>query len=225
MLIEHIDNFYRKEPPAKERTNFYISEADNCPRQTYYSFKNKPKATTEPQVKRILEQGEYTHLRLMSALFGMGIVRAVEITIPPNELFRGRADAIITFNDEPYLLEIKTVKDYAFKIMEKPTAAITKQVQLYLHYFNLDKAIVIVENKDTQALKEFIVEKDQKLIDGLLQQFDYLQDQVGSNVVPQKPEDLAAWKCKLCAYQFCKYFTGKKQEAFAHLDEEGNPQS
>ena len=222
MLKERIDKFYAKEPPSKEREHFYVSEADNCPRQTYYAFKRKPRAKTEPQVRRILEQGDYTHLRLMGALFGMGIVRSVEIGIPPNEQFSGRADAIVTIDNEPYVVEIKSTKDYAFKIMEQPTSAMMKQVQLYMHYFNINKSIVLVENKDTQALKEFIIEKDQKIIDKLLQHFDYLRDQIGSNVVPQKPEDLEAWKCKYCPYQFCKYFTGEKQEAFKNLDEEGN---
>ena len=97
-----------------------------------------------------------------------------------------------------------------------------KQLQLYLHFFNLQKGILVVENKDTQELKEFIVEKNQELINKLLQQFDYLKDQIGSEVTPQKPENLEPWKCKLCPYQFCKNFTGEKKEEFKNLDEEGN---
>lgn len=222
MLIERIDAFYVKQPKEKERTAFYVSEADNCPRQTYYAFKNKPRAELEAQTVRILEHGDYSHMRLMSALFGMGIVKAVEISLPPGELFRGRADAILVIDNEPYLLEIKTMKDYAFRTLEKPNAAMVKQLQLYLHFFNLQKGIVVVENKDTQELKEFLVEKDEDIVRQLLQQFDYLQGQIGSNVVPQKPDTLEAWKCKLCPYQFCTYFTGKKLPAFEQLDAEGN---
>tara|TARA_Y100000310_G_scaffold335338_2_gene417148 strand:+ start:50933 stop:51607 length:675 start_codon:yes stop_codon:yes gene_type:complete len=222
MLIEKIDKFYEKQPYNKERTAFYVSEADTCPRQIYYSFKNKPKAQLEARTRRIFEQGDYSHMRLMSALFSMGIVKAVEITIPLNEQFNGRADAIITLEEESYVLEIKTTKDYAFKILEKPTPAMEKQLQLYLHFFNIQKGILIVENKDTQELKEFVVEKNEELINKLLQQFDYLRDQIGSTVTPQKPENLEPWKCKLCPYQFCKYFTGEKKEEFKNLDEEGN---
>ena len=84
MLVERIDSFYGKQRGEKERRSFYVSEADSCPRQIYYAFKNKPRSEFEPQTKRILEQGTYTHMRLMSALFGMGVVKAVEIAIPPN---------------------------------------------------------------------------------------------------------------------------------------------
>ncbi|MEK6903188.1 MAG: hypothetical protein AABW64_00900 [Nanoarchaeota archaeon] len=222
MLVERIDSFYGKQRGEKERRSFYVSEADSCPRQIYYAFKNKPRAEFEPQTKRILEQGTYTHMRLMSALFGMGVVKAVEIAIPPNELFSGRADAILALDNEPYILEIKSMKDYAFYKLTTPSFAMIKQVQMYMHYFHLEKSLIIVENKDTQELKEFIIKKDEAMINQLIHQFDYLQNQIGSSVVPQKPEDLEPWKCKLCPYQFCMYFTGKKLPAFEHLDQEGN---
>jgi len=94
----------------------------------------------------------------------IGVVIAAEIRIPEEKIFHGRADAIVSIDNEPYVLEIKSMNSYAFKRLEEPDKAHLKQIQLYMHYFNIDKGIILVENKDNQELKEFVAGKDEKIL-------------------------------------------------------------
>ncbi len=209
MLKEKIDDFYSKPEEEKERKNFWISEADTCPRAVFYAFKNMPKAKRDAQSYRILEHGEFTHIRLMRALFGMGIVRATEIKIPEDQVFRGRADAIITLDNESYVLEIKTMNKGAFQFSSAPQKAHYRQIQLYMHYFNITKGIILIENKDTQELKEFLIEKDEQEIKKIFEEFEILKKQIATDEVPMKPIDLEEWKCRYCPYDFCEFFLGR----------------
>ena len=211
MLKERIDEFYNIKEEEKERTHFYVSETDNCPRAVFYSFKSMPKAKLDPIVQRKMEHGTFTHIRLMSALFGLGVVRATEIKIPEDQLFKGRADAIVTMGGEIYVLEIKSMNNGFFKNLNQPNKAQNRQIQLYMHYFNIDKGIVLVENKDTQELKEFIVLKNEEEIAKVFSEFEELKSKIKNNEVPNKPFDLEEWKCRYCPYEFCEFFLGKNK--------------
>jgi CRISPR/Cas system-associated exonuclease Cas4 (RecB family) len=72
-----------------------------------------------------------------------------------------------------------------------------------MHYFNINKGIILVENKDSQELKEFIVEKDEKLLQEISAKFTSLKKMVDSNTLPLKPKfrNDEKWKCDYCQYR------------------------
>jgi len=201
MIIEKINNFYKKEEEPRDRDLFYINEVGDCPVKIYYAFKKLPKEQLKPGVYMKFAHGSYAHMHLMSLLFSLGIAKSVEINIPENELFRGRADAIIVIDGEPYIIELKTVNKIGFESLAKPDYDMVKQLQLYLYYFNLNKGIILIENKDTQELKEFMIKKDEMQIKQILNEFIELKKKIESNKIPEKPEELAEWKCDYCVYK------------------------
>jgi len=200
MLKELIDQFYLDGFKEKDRTHFYMSEVGQCPRKIYFKFKKAPRKEPEPRILRLYDHGDYTHMRIMSVLFSLGIVRAVEIRTPPQELIAGRADAIIGLEGKPYILDIKTSSQYKFSKLDTPEVDDVKQIQLYLHYFKIPQGILLYEDKNTQELKEFLVEYDPVLVQKILKDLEVLREQIEKDVIPAIPEGLEPWRCEYCEY-------------------------
>ena len=189
------------------RDYFYVSEVDSCPRALFYKMKGYPKEPFTPTTYRKLDNGDYVHRRIMSMLLSLGIVVAAEIRIPEDKIFHGRADAIVSIDDELYVLEIKSANKYAFEKMDRPDPAHLKQVQLYMHYFKIDRGIILVENKNDQELKEFTVHRDEKLLSEISHTFQNLKEMVSTNTIPPKPNYGRSdkWRCDYCAFrETCK---------------------
>lgn len=219
MIKEKIDEFYTRKQNEREKNHFYITDAGKCPRTIYFQFKKIPKKEMEARVLRLLEHGEYTHMRIMAVLFSMGLVRASEIEIPKQEIINGRADAIISMNNELYVVEIKSINKNAFSMLKEPNQDHLKQIQLYLHYFKIPKGILVYECKDTQDIKEFLINYDEKFVIKILDSLNNLKKEIDSNQIPNIPEDLEAWRCDYCSYlEECKKHGGpKKKEAKAKV--------
>lgn len=198
MIKEKIDEFYLSKQRDRDKEHFYITDAGKCARAIYFQFKKVPKKAMDARVLRVFDHGDYTHLRIISTLFSLGLVKATEIDIPNKEIVHGRADAIVTIDGEPYVIEIKSMNSMSFGKLESPDPDHYKQIQLYLHYFNLKKGIVIYENKNTQEIKEFSVDYDPETVKEVLEKFHILKAQIQSNIIPSK-EDMG-WKCSYCPY-------------------------
>jgi len=204
MIIEKIDELYSREYGERDRTAFYISEAGKCPRAIWFAYKKFPKKPKDARTQRIFEHGDHTHMRFMAALFALGLVTAVEVKIPDQEIIHGRADAIISLDGEPYVVELKSVGSYKFKKGEADSDHI-RQLQLYLHYFKIKKGILLYENKDNQELMEFVFEYNPALVAEILAGFEKLRKQVDGNEMPDVPQHLEDWRCKFCDYaESCK---------------------
>jgi len=201
MLKELIDQFYADSFKDKDKEHFYITDAGKCPRAIYFKFKKYPKKQPEPRILRIFDSGDYTHMRIMSVLFGLGIVRSVEVKIPPQEIISGRADAIIDIDGKPYVVEIKSSSQYKFANLDKPEPDHMKQIQLYLHFFKIPQGILLYEDKNTQDLKEFPVEYDPFLVQNVLRDFKTLKEQIDKNIIPPIPKDIEPWRCEYCEYR------------------------
>ena len=98
MLIELIDKYYQKKREEKDQHSFYVTDAGRCPRAIFFSMKGFPRKEKEPKLLRILDRGEMIHQGLMRSLFESPDIRVVaaEISIPPNSIVKGRADAIVS---------------------------------------------------------------------------------------------------------------------------------
>lgn len=199
MLKERIDGFYKARQSSREKTAFYVSDAGKCPRAVWFSRKGYPKKPMEPRAMRVFEHGDHTHMRFMSALFSLGLVTAVEVSIPENEFIHGRADAIISIDGEPYVVELKSVNSFKFKQGDINPDHV-KQLQLYLHFFKIKKGVLLYENKDNQELQEFLVEYDPEFVKKLLDFFAKLKEKVDTNEIPNIPADIERWRCEYCDY-------------------------
>ncbi len=199
MITELIDEFYKNKQSNRGKVAFYATDSGKCPRAIYFAMKNYPKKESDARTMRIFEHGDHTHMRIMAVLFSLGLVTAVEVGIPENELIHGRADAIISFKGEPYVVEIKSVNSIKFKKGE-PDKDHVKQLQIYLYFFKIKKGILIYENKDNQDLKEFLIESNEEVVKNSISFFNILKENVEKSIIPGIPKDIEDWRCDYCPY-------------------------
>jgi CRISPR-associated exonuclease Cas4 len=213
MLKEKIDSLYGSKQESRDKLAFYISDAGKCPRAIWFAMKKYPKKEVDARVMRIFEHGNHTHMRIMAALYSLGLVTASEIGIPDNQMVHGRADAIVNIDGDLYVLEIKSVNSMRFRKAE-PDQDHIKQLQLYLYFFNIKKGILLYENKDNQEIKEFIIEYDEALVKKIFSEFNILKEQVEKSKVPEIPENLEDWRCEYCPYlESCEKIEEKEMKA------------
>jgi len=202
MLKELIDKFYLDREKDRQQHHFYITDAGKCPRAIFFKFKNVPREKIEPQVLRMFDHGDYIQMQILSILMSLGIVRASEINIPPQELISCRADAIITLNNELYVVDFKSMNSMIFKSLISPKEDNINQIQLYLHFFKIPKGILLYVNKDTLELKEFLVEYDSNRAEQLLKDLAELKSKINANIVPERlPDYPQNWQCQYCQFR------------------------
>ena len=75
--------------------------------------------------------------------------------------------------------------------------------RLYMHYFKIDRGIILVENKNDQELKEFTVHRDEKLLSEISHTFHNLKEMVNTNTIPPKSNYGRGdkWRCDYCAFK------------------------
>ncbi len=206
MLKELIDKFYldRERNRGREQTRFYITDAGRCPRAIFFKFKKAPKEEMEARVLRMFDHGDYIHQLIMRSLVAVRDVRVItaEVNIAPQEIISGRADAILSDGKDLYVLDIKSMNSMVFKNLDMAKEENINQVQLYLHFFKVPKGILLYVNKDTQELKEFIIDYNPAVAKNLLQNLTNLKTKIDSNTIPSRilsyPDD---WQCKYCAFR------------------------
>jgi len=220
MLKELLDQFYLDRDRDREQHHFYITDAGKCSRAIFFKFKNVPREKMEPRVLRMFDHGDYIQMQILNNLFSLGIVRASEVKIPPQELISGRADAIITLNNELYVVDFKSMNSMVFKNLTEPKKDNINQIQLYLHYFKIPKGILLYVNKDTLELKEFLIEHDPAIAQKLLKDLTDLKTKIDSNVVPQRipgwPEE---WQCQYCQFKEICQMAGEKEISWLEYSE------
>jgi len=202
MLKELIDQFYLDKERDREQHHFYITDAGRCGRSTFFKFKNIPREKMEARILRMFDHGDYIQMQILNSLFSLGIVRASEIKIPPQELVSGRADAIVTLDNELYVVDFKSMNSMIFKNLTQPKEENINQIQLYLHFFKIPKGILLYVNKDTLELKDFLVNYNPTTARSLLKELAGLKVKIDKNIVPDRipsyPDD---WQCKYCQFR------------------------
>lgn len=211
MLKELIDKFYIENQKNNGQIKFYITDAGKCSRAVFFKLKNAPRQAMDARILRIFEHGEHIHRNIFNILYRLKIGVTTEIPIPSQEIISGRADAILCINNENYVLDIKSINSMIFRNLNQPKEDNLFQLQLYMHYFNIKKGILLYIDKDQQNIKEFTVDYDQELVKGLLDGFYDLRAKIEANSVPGRlPDYPLNWQCSYCQFkEICKIADGQ----------------
>lgn len=93
-----------------------------------------------------------------------------------------------------YLIDFKTMKSMDFRRQDPPAWAVDKwecQANVYLDFFDLDKAIFVGINKDSpHDLKEWEFHKNQPLIDAIYQKWELVGMCLEEGIEPPQDEDI-----------------------------------
>lgn len=212
MLKELINQFYSDRERDRQQHHFYITDAGKCPRAIFFKFKGAPREKIEPRILRLFDRGDYIQMQVLNSLFSLGVVRSSEVRIPPQELVSGRADAIVTLNNELYVVDFKSMNSMIFRGLTQPKEDNVNQIQLYLHFFKIPRGILLYVCKDTLEIKEFLVEYNSGRVQKLLKGLSGLKAQINANAVPQRlveyPEN---WQCRYCQFKEICVMAGDKE--------------
>jgi CRISPR/Cas system-associated exonuclease Cas4 (RecB family) len=210
MLKDLIDQFFLDKEHDREQDHFYITDAGKCERAIFFKFKRVAREKMTAEVLRMLDHGDYVQMHILNSLFSLGVVRAAEIRIPPQEIISGRADAIVTLNNELYVVDFKSMNGYKFQGLEAPPQDNINQIQLYMHFFRIPKGILLYVDKNTLALKEFFINYNPGLAKTLLSSLENLKVKIDSDIVPASFLDYPKnSQCRYCSFKsICKIAGG-----------------
>jgi CRISPR/Cas system-associated exonuclease Cas4 (RecB family) len=128
--------------------------------------------------------------------------------------FEGHCDGVIDVRGtdfaqgkfDMFVVDFKSAKDETFCELTEPKREHVVQVNIYMWLLELDAAVVLYENKNTQNLKEFFVPRDDKLIENIKEKAVELQEILAAHKLPPRPSDFSRSKfpCFLCEFvRFC----------------------
>ena len=222
---ENYNRSQLKSKERQEQLKFYPSSLGMPDRDIVLSmlgYIGKPKSG---ETMLILENGTSFHNRMEALFEDMGIMVAPELSLKHPKLYiSGRSDAIIwnylreegepdgeiitlTSPDgtvvyegpENYvmLVEFKSIAENGYYNLRKsrPNDAHEQQLQLYFYLTGITKGIVYYENKNNQKHTEYIVDRDEELIHGVVNRIKKLINYAKERKIPESeftPTDIPA---------------------------------
>ena len=161
-IVDRLPKFQQKKSFAPSSIT-YSDGQGVCARYWYIAFDG---ATFEdfssPFSVANMDSGTLSHGRIQSAMAKSGVLKDSEFKLihddPP--IF-GYVDALMEWNDEEIVGEIKTTNNDSFeyrKKVNKPKSDHIEQVLIYMKLLGKQKGLIIYENKNNHELLVFPVE-------------------------------------------------------------------
>lgn len=171
-LIKSNKRAYLAPQREGERARFVVhpSQAGGCSRKLALSivYDGVGVPTHNARIQRIFDNGHGVHQRLQGYLWeaakmGTGGLKMMWEDVAlfiPELLVTGELDCVVQVARSFYVVEIKSANKETFEALRKPKDEWINQVYLYMAALGIKAAIVLVECKDNQQLKEFYVPWD-----------------------------------------------------------------
>lgn len=135
-----------------------------CPREQLLSLyfpMHENKKELGVGTLRIFREGVAIHEKWQQMMTDGGIALACEARALSEEYMLSLTpDVIVEIGCQRYILEIKSMNTFAFKKMTYRHPGGNDQSQIYMHFYGIPKAIILVEDKNTQEIKTFIEHYD-----------------------------------------------------------------
>lgn len=161
--------------PRDRRRSFSASQAGYCLRRQELAFLGAGKpGLSDPRGIRIFNNGTFVHLRWQLGLLAARIVTGVEVATDLNDgMFRATLDGvgrarIGRYKGQRFLWEHKGRMSFSYAAQVRnrtPDAKTRKQVAMQMLLTGYDVASVTNENKDTQEVTEFVIERNDEEIE------------------------------------------------------------
>lgn len=205
-LLKYLDkNLVRSEDAGEKKiSGFHPSYGYECKRRWVLLFQGAPVETKfSARTMRIFGNGHEVHARwrgYFRDVLGILIAAEVEVVIDDPVPIRGHADGIIDWGGRK-LYELKSISPWRFdwrKAYNKPDTKTYQQAQIYLHCLDLEEGFVIYENKGTQEVLIFPIERDDDFIQKLLKKYKKIYKMFEDGETPPRPYKRESDNCKSC---------------------------
>jgi hypothetical protein len=183
---------------------------DECSRKLWLKYHLQIPQEFPGRVLRMFDLGNLIEDRIIMELNECGFtVTGQQASFTDFDgAFCGHCDGIISElieSDVPHILEIKSASDASFKQFKKDGieahpafgAKYAAQVQCYMGYSGLKRALFIVENKNTSEMYPERVRFDRSA-------FDAIRKKAERILTGKIPEGISSrldhWQCKMCSF-------------------------
>jgi hypothetical protein len=189
MIIKTIDEYLKTRPKDKRAKNcFHPSSLHKSPKTLYRHYlEGDNNQEFEPRIKRIFGNGHGVHERLQSYLEKAGVLLQAEVPVESKEFeIIGHTDGILEVGGIKGILEIKSMNANTFYSTYDPKPEHLIQVNVYMFCTGIDRACLLYECKDDQALKEFYVRQDPGILNPVLEKIQTVQKWLQTGKEPKK---------------------------------------
>jgi CRISPR/Cas system-associated exonuclease Cas4 (RecB family) len=179
-----------------------------CPRYWYLAFSGADfEDNTDAYSSANMDSGTDAHARIQKAIENAGIMVEKEKRIvtqdPP--IF-GFADAIVQWEEEQPVVEIKTMREESFSYRKhsKPPSYHLMQLIIYMKILGKKLGILLYENKNSHELHAIPVEVQPEYIAWAEYAFDWMKQVRKAwedKTIPKKPYRSNSKICKECPLQ------------------------
>ena len=189
MIIETIDSYLKTRPKDKRAKNcFHPSSLHKSAKKLYHLYlEGDNNQEFEPRIKRIFDNGHGVHERLQTYLENAGILLQAEVPVESKEYeITGHTDGILEINGAKGILEIKSMNANTFYSTYGPKPEHLIQVNIYMFCTGIDRACLLYECKDDQALKESYVKQDPGILNPVLEKIQTVQEWLRTGKEPKR---------------------------------------
>ena len=206
-IANKIYSVYAEQAEIKEKRAHLGASiiGDPCTRKVFYQY-HHPKSITDGRILRLFETGNMQEERLISDLENAGISithKQLSFNDADDPRFAGSLDAVANIDGYEYVVEIKTHNEKSYNDLAKKGVKATKpqhytQMQVYMGWSNIHKALYLAINKNDESIYTEIVEFDMLHYQSYRSKaFDIL-----NGVVPDRiSNDHRFYYCKWCDYR------------------------
>lgn len=187
-----------------------LGYSGSCPRYWHYAF-NGAEFTYDTTALAManMNAGSDSGARLANVLEKAGILVEAEQelntighdTLPP---VRGYIDAIVNWQDEEVVVEVKTCKSSTWNqraLTNSVPGYQLVQLLIYMYVTNHDKGFFMTENKDTHELFILPVKmtaQHKELVEGIFDWMRTIKANADSGELPTRPFNKSSMQCKGC---------------------------
>ena len=187
-VMKRVEEILMEVPKARSGA-FHPSQLYQCPRSQVYGYYGA-ESTREfnPQLQNIFNDGHFRHLRWQVTLLEAGILTDVEVPVfDPVRRIEGSMDGVNT--KENWMFELKVTSQ--FKVVKQRGAmpAHIKQVHAYLYASEIPEAIILYEDKSNQDWIEISIQRDETIIDEIVDILDGLNYSIDNEELPERLPD------------------------------------
>lgn len=150
--------------PRKRKGTFSASSLGSCLRQQQFTWLGMPEQPQSGQRVGVLMNGDFVHLRLQMIGLSEGFLKQAEVRVGKNEY--GLAGTLDGVTDTDDVFEAKSINQRAYEMVKHNNEAKDEhrwQVSTYMMTANKNRAVIFYENKNTQHVKEYVIERDQDI--------------------------------------------------------------
>lgn len=179
-----------------------------CPRYWFLAFEGADfEDNVDAYAVANMGSGTDGHARIQKAITDAGImVEEEKRVISSDPPIFGFADAIIQWEEEQPVVEIKTMKEesFAYRKHAKPPSYHLMQLIIYMKILGKKLGVLLYENKNTHELHAITVEPTEEYRAWADYAFDWMKKVRKSwedKDIPQKPYRSNSKVCKTCPIQ------------------------